>query len=57
MDSLLLKDKFHDSYTRSSFYINGDWVKPDTKNKIRIISPSTQNVIGEVPDANTNDIN
>jgi len=57
MDSLLVKDKFHDSYTRSSFFINGEWVKPDSKNKIRIISPSTQNVIGEVPDANTNDIN
>lgn len=51
-----IKNSYQDSYQRSDFFIGGEWVKPNSKNVIEIISPSTQNLIGQVPDANATDI-
>jgi len=50
-------NKFLDSYTRSTFFIGGQWVKPHSSNSIEIISPSTEKHIGRVPDADSTDIN
>jgi len=49
-------DQYRASYTRTEVFINGQWVKPASKHKIVIVSPSTEEIIGEVPDANAEDI-
>ena len=51
-----IKNLYLDSYRRENFFIGGQWVKPNSKNVIEIISPSTEALIGQVPDANTADI-
>jgi acyl-CoA reductase-like NAD-dependent aldehyde dehydrogenase len=51
-----IKDKYLDTYTRNTFFIGGQWVKPHSKKIIEIISPSTELKIGEVPDADATDI-
>lgn len=56
MSSAEVKNLYLDSYHRNTLFIGGEWVKPNSKNLIRIISPSTEQVIGEVPDANSADI-
>ena len=57
MSASEVKNLYLDSYHRSNFFIGGEWVKPDAKNLIEIISPSTESRIGQVPDANSVDIN
>jgi acyl-CoA reductase-like NAD-dependent aldehyde dehydrogenase len=56
MDINELKDLYQSTYSRDKFFIGGDWVKPDSKKLIEIISPNTEGKIGEVPDANSQDI-
>ena len=56
MDLLNIKGKYLDTYTRSHFFIGGDWVKPESKSLITVISPSSEEVIGQVPDANRVDV-
>ena len=56
IDISVEKDKFLATYTRNEFFIGGQWVKPNSTNRIEIISPSTENAIGSVPDANSVDI-
>ncbi|MDP1852425.1 MAG: aldehyde dehydrogenase family protein [Candidatus Planktophila sp.] len=56
MISTEVKNLYLDSYHRSNFFIGGEWVKPNSKNLIEIISPSTEEIIGQVPDANSLDI-
>jgi len=51
-----IKNLYLDSYHRSNFFIGGQWVAPISKNVIEIISPSTEKLIGQVPDANSADI-
>jgi acyl-CoA reductase-like NAD-dependent aldehyde dehydrogenase len=51
-----IKNLYLDTYRRKNFFIGGDWVKPNSKNVIEIISPSSEALIGQVPDANTADI-
>jgi acyl-CoA reductase-like NAD-dependent aldehyde dehydrogenase len=51
-----IKNLYLDSYRRENFFIGGQWVKPNSKNVIEIISPSSEELIGQVPDANTADI-
>jgi acyl-CoA reductase-like NAD-dependent aldehyde dehydrogenase len=51
-----LKNLYLDTYHRDSFFIGGEWVTPNSQNVIEIISPSTEEHIGQVPDANAADI-
>jgi len=44
--------KIHDK-----FYINGQWVAPSGTGKISVIDPSTEEVCGEVPSGDNNDVN
>lgn len=37
-------------------FIGGQWVQPDTRNRIQVISPVTEQVIASVPEASTADI-
>ena len=37
-------------------YIGGDWVDPATKSVIDVISPHTEEVVGRVPEASTDDV-
>ena len=37
-------------------YIGGDWVAPEGTNTIEVISPSTEEVVGRVPDGTEADI-
>ena len=41
---------------RDKLFIGGDWVKPEGKGVIEVISPHTEAVIGTVPDASPADI-
>jgi len=50
------KNKYLDTYTRNTFFIGGEWIKPNSKRLIEIVSPSTEEIIGRVPDANSADI-
>lgn len=43
--------------TRDKFYINGQWVTPKGTDKIQVTDPSTEEVCGEVPSGNNDDIN
>lgn len=40
----------------SHFYINGEWVTPDGKEHIEVINPSTNEIIGSLPQANAVDV-
>lgn len=39
------------------FYINGQWVAPKGTDKLQVIDPSTEEVCGEVPSGNDEDVN
>lgn len=41
---------------RDEFFIGGDWVTPTTNNRIQIISPSTEEIAGTVPEAREADV-
>jgi len=41
---------------RNEFYIGGEWVKPDGKGMIDVRSPSTEEVIGRVPEGTALDV-
>jgi acyl-CoA reductase-like NAD-dependent aldehyde dehydrogenase len=56
MDVNLVKNQFLDTYSKSTFLINGDWVKSNSREVIKLISPSTEEIIGAVPDANEIDV-
>ncbi|MFT7219100.1 MAG: aldehyde dehydrogenase (NAD+) [Candidatus Azotimanducaceae bacterium] len=43
--------------TRDKFYINGQWVTPKGTDKLQVIDPSTEEICGEVPSGNNDDIN
>jgi aldehyde dehydrogenase (NAD+) len=43
-------------YDRDTFFIGGEWVKPSTTQRIEVISPSTEKVIGSVPGGAAADI-
>ena len=43
--------------THDKFYINGKWVAPHSKDKLQVIDPSTEEVCGEVPSGNEQDVN
>ena len=44
------------SYRKEHLFIGGDWVDPDSSDVIEVISPSTEQVMGTVPDATTVDV-
>ena len=50
------QNQYLDSYRRDTFFIGGQWVKPKSSSAIEIISPSTEKIIGRVPDASERDI-
>lgn len=39
-----------------SLYINGAWVTPSSSSSIAVISPSTEQVVGQVPEAASEDV-
>ena len=41
--------------TYKELYIGGEWVAPDGSDVIEVISPATEEVIGQVPHASTGD--
>ena len=43
--------------THDKFYINGQWVAPNSKDTLKEIDPSTEEICGEVPSGNDDDIN
>jgi acyl-CoA reductase-like NAD-dependent aldehyde dehydrogenase len=43
--------------THDKFYINGQWVAPNSKDTLKVIDPSTEEICGEVPSGNDDDIN
>ena len=43
--------------THDKLYINGQWVAPNSKETIKVIDPSTEEVCGEVPSGNDDDVN
>lgn len=43
--------------THDKLYINGQWVAPNSKDTIKVIDPSTEEVCGEVPSGNDADVN
>lgn len=43
--------------THDKLYINGQWVAPNSKDTIKVIDPSTEEVCGEVPSGNDDDVN
>jgi aldehyde dehydrogenase (NAD+) len=42
------------SHARESFFIHGDWVKPDGARRIPIVHPASEEALAEVPLADTN---
>jgi aldehyde dehydrogenase (NAD+) len=44
-------------HTHDKLYINGQWVAPKSSDTIKVIDPSTEEVCGEVPSGNDDDIN
>ncbi len=44
-------------HTHDKFYINGQWVAPKGADKLSVIDPSTEEVCGEVPSGNNDDVN
>jgi aldehyde dehydrogenase (NAD+) len=51
-----IKNKYLDTYTRTTFFVGGEWIKPNSHRSIEIVSPSTEEMIGRVPDANSADV-
>jgi len=45
-----------DIIERDTLFIGGEWVKPQSRDVIEVISPHTEEVIGRVPDASPADI-
>ncbi|MDG5482681.1 aldehyde dehydrogenase family protein [Mycolicibacterium gadium] len=45
----------HD-YTRKTLFVDGQWVRPDGTDVIDVIDPSTEKVIGSVPDGTMADV-
>lgn len=43
-------------YRKDQLFIGGHWVAPDSTDVIEVISPSTEQVMGSVPDATTVDV-
>ena len=43
--------------THDKLYINGQWVAPNSKDTIKVIDPSTEEICGEVPSGDNDDIN
>jgi acyl-CoA reductase-like NAD-dependent aldehyde dehydrogenase len=43
--------------THDKLYINGQWVAPNSKDRLKVIDPSTEEVCGEVPSGNDDDVN
>ena len=43
--------------THNTFYINGQWVDPHSTDKLQVIDPSTEEICGEVPSGNDQDVN
>ena len=43
--------------TYDKFYINGQWVAPHGADKLKVIDPSTEEICGEVPSGNDEDVN
>ena len=41
----------------TKFYINGTFVNPDGSEKINIVNPATEDVVGSVLSGSTNDVN
>ncbi|OZE93564.1 aldehyde dehydrogenase [Rhodococcus sp. 15-1189-1-1a] len=41
---------------RDQLFINGQWCKPHSTGRIQVVSPSTEQAIGEVPDADVDDV-
>lgn len=44
-------------HTHDKFYINGQWTAPHSTDKLQVIDPSTEEVCGEVPSGNDDDVN
>jgi aldehyde dehydrogenase (NAD+) len=42
--------------TKDKFYINGEWVAPHGTDKIQVIDPSNEDICGEVPSGNDQDV-
>ncbi|NKQ56749.1 aldehyde dehydrogenase [Amycolatopsis sp. K13G38] len=42
--------------SHESFLIDGEWVRPTSPGRIPVVSPSTEEVIGEAPDAGAEDV-
>ena len=40
---------------RRHFYIGGEWAQPQSDERFRVISPSTEEIVGEIPIATTGD--
>lgn len=45
-----------DLFTRNTLFIGGEWVEPATTNRLDIISPTTEEVIGSIPEASEADV-
>ena len=43
-------------YHREEIYINGKWIKAYGKERIEVINPSTEEIMGSVPAGNKEDI-
>jgi aldehyde dehydrogenase (NAD+) len=43
--------------THDALFIGGQWVKPDSDTTIEVISPSTEEVVGRVPEPSPEDVN
>lgn len=43
--------------THDKFYINGQWAAPHGTDKLQVIDPSTEEICGEVPSGNDQDVN
>jgi aldehyde dehydrogenase (NAD+) len=41
---------------RPNLWIGGDWVAPSSSRRLDVVSPSTEQVLGFVPDANADDV-
>jgi len=44
------------NYTRTTLFIDGQWVKPNSAEVIEVIDPATESIIGCVPDGTTADL-
>ncbi|MEU7817791.1 aldehyde dehydrogenase [Pseudonocardia sp. NPDC049154] len=44
------------TYVRDSFFVDGCWLAPSTDARIEVVSPSTEQVVGSVPEAAPADV-